>query len=103
MTEYTVTVEHGTTTWRNSNGELHRDDGPAIEHADGGQFWYQRGELHRDNGPAVVHAHGTHEWYQHGLLHRDDGPAYENAGGYNEWYLNGTELSEAKFNQQVNQ
>jgi len=80
MTEYTVTVEHGTTTWRNSNGELHRD-----------------------NGPAVVHAHGTHEWYQHGLLHRDDGPAYENAGGYNEWYLNGTELSEAKFNQQVNQ
>jgi len=45
MTKYIVTVdENGNrpwcTHWRNERYELHRTDGPAIEYADGGKYWY---------------------------------------------------------------
>jgi len=59
----------------NSKGQLHRDDGPAIEKADGYKAWYRRGKLHRENGPAVEYRDGYKEWYRHGEQHRDDGPA----------------------------
>ena len=26
--------------WKNDKGDLHRDDGPAIEHADSTTYWY---------------------------------------------------------------
>src|ERR1035437_9412262 len=54
---------------------LHREDGPAVEYPDGGQFWYINNEKHRVGGPAVVLANGFQEWYEYGLLHRMDGPA----------------------------
>lgn len=34
----------GTLKWY-LNGKLHREDGPAIEHADGGKEWYLNGEM----------------------------------------------------------
>lgn len=40
--------------WINSDGKLHRDDGPAIEHINGTKEWYINGELHREDGPAVA-------------------------------------------------
>jgi len=45
MTKFIVTVdENGNlpwcTLWRNERYELHRTDGPAIEYADGGKYWY---------------------------------------------------------------
>jgi len=46
----------GGVEWRNEAGELHREDGPAIEYADGTKFWFVNGQRHRLDGPAV-------EWY----------------------------------------
>ena len=40
------------------NGKLHREDGPAVEFADGDKFWYLNGKLHREDGPAVEYADG---------------------------------------------
>ena len=40
MIEYTVKVyESGSKFW-SLNGKLHREDGPAVEYADGGKSWY---------------------------------------------------------------
>jgi hypothetical protein len=69
-------------------GNLHREDGPAKELADGGYEYFLNGLRHRDNGPAVVHANGDKMWYQNDKLHRDDGPAVEKAE-CNEWWQNG--------------
>jgi hypothetical protein len=102
MTKYTVTVEDGTTTWFDSHGNYHRDDGPALVWANGDKLWYQHGNRHRDDGPAVERVNGDKYWYKHDEFHRADGPALEYADGTMEWYLNGTELSEDEFNQQVN-
>jgi len=73
----------------NSKGQLHRDDGPAMEHANGSKAWYRNGQLHRDDGPAVECANGYKAWYRRGKLHRDDGPGIERADGSKYWYRNG--------------
>jgi hypothetical protein len=49
--------------WRLPNGELHREDGPAMEHNNGYKFWYINDLLHREDGPAVVHPSGSKSWY----------------------------------------
>ena len=60
--------EHGNIEWKNKAGELHRTNGPAIEWADGGKFWYCNGELHRDGDlPAVEFANGKVEYWRHGI------------------------------------
>ena len=64
----------GTRCYYNNAGQLHRDDGPAVEYADGLKYWYQNGQKHRTDGPAVVGPNGYKEWYQDGQLHRTDGP-----------------------------
>jgi hypothetical protein len=71
------------------NGKLHREDGPAIEYADGTKEWYLNGMRHREDGPAVEWFYGTKAWCFNGKLHREDGPAIEYADGIKEWYLNG--------------
>ena len=43
MKEYTVRVYDDRTEWH-QNGNLHREDGPAVELADGGKYWYLNGE-----------------------------------------------------------
>ena len=85
----------------NSAELLHRDDGPAIERANGDRVWYQNGKWHRTDGPAIEYADGCNIWYQNGDLHRTDGPAIEWASGFKEWYINGEELTEDEFNQAV--
>ena len=42
---------------------LHRDDGPAIEYADGHKEWYQNDQLHREDGPAIECSNGNEKWY----------------------------------------
>ena len=75
-----------------------------IETNDSGSRFYlnSAGELHRTNGPAVEHADGTKLWYHNGQCHRTDGPAIEFVDGTKEWYINGEELTEAEFNQAIN-
>ena len=68
-----------------------------------GTRWYYNAanQLHRENGPAIEYADGAKRWYQNGLLHRTDGPAVVGSYGHMEWYINGVEMSEAEFNQAV--
>ena len=76
----------GTKEWR-LEGRLHREDGPAVESANGDKVWWQHGCRHREHGPAVEGADGYKEWWRHGLLHREGGPAIELVDGTKEWYL----------------
>lgn len=73
---------------------LHREDGPAIEYANGTNEWHLNGSLHRVDGPAIERADGNKEWYQNGRLHREDGPAMVRADGSKEWFLNGRQVNE---------
>ena len=80
----------------------HREDGPAIEWADGSKEWWFNGELHREDGPAYEDADGSREWYLNDERHREDGPAIEWGDGTKAWYLNGKKLTEAEFNARMN-
>ena len=53
--------------WRNEEGKLHREDGPAREYKDGGKEWWFKGLLHRVDGPAIMYANGYKEWSYKGL------------------------------------
>jgi hypothetical protein len=87
---------NGTKQWY-INGQRHREDGPAIEYADGTKQWYLNGERHREDGPAVEYADGSKQWYFNDQLHREDGPAVEWIDGSKSYYINGKQLSEAEF------
>lgn len=80
------------TFWRNAQGQLHRDFGPAVVWNNGTQSWYRNGQLHRDGGPAISYANGKQVWYRNGQLHREDGPAVIKANGLEEWYRNGERI-----------
>ena len=56
----------GTVRYRNSDDQLHREDGPAVERSDGSRMWYLNGKLHREDGPAVERPNGTRFWYRNG-------------------------------------
>ena len=83
------------------NGKLHREDGPAWEDADGSKFWYLNGKLHREDGPAIERTNGAKVWYLNGKYHREDGPAIEFANGDKHWYLNGKLHRETEFNEKM--
>lgn len=73
----------------------HRNDGPAIEWANGIKEWYLNGKLHREGGPALEWNNGDKEWWINGKLHREGGPALEWANGDKEWYIHGTMMARA--------
>jgi hypothetical protein len=77
---------------------LHREDGPAIERADGYKAWWVNGKLHRVDGPAVEYAGGSRFWCVDGKLHRVDGPAIEHANGTEWWSIDDKNLTEEEFN-----
>ena len=67
----------------------------VIVDNDGTTRWYnQAGELHRENGPALEFENGSKSWWKHGKRHREDGPAVEWADGDKEWWLNGGQVTE---------
>ena len=63
----------------------------------GTRKWYRNGQLHREDGPAIELPDGSREWWRDGKLHRTDGPAVEYARGTRKWYVNGEQLSETDF------
>lgn len=63
MKQIETVLENGTIEYHNEYGQLHREDGPAIEWADGIKEWYLNGKLHRTDGPAIEWADGTKHWY----------------------------------------
>ena len=56
------------------------------------KLWCLNGKPHREDGPAIECADGTKEWYLNGKRHREDGPAVEWADGTKEWWLNDVKL-----------
>jgi len=101
MITYTVKVDEDKTTRWYLNDKLHREDGPAVEWADGTKHWFLNSKLHREDGPAIEVADGSKAWYVNGKLHREDGPAIEWADGTKYWCLNNKELTQAEFNAKV--
>ena len=49
--------------WKNSKGQRHREDGPAVEYSNGTRYWYKDGKRHREDGPAVVSSDGSYFYY----------------------------------------
>ena len=82
------------------NGELHREDGPAQEYANGSKFWFLNGKLHREDGPASEYEE-VNAWWVGGKLHREDGPAIEWADGDKAWYIDDIELTKDEFNARI--
>ena len=66
----------------------------------GSKFYYKDKAMtiyHREDGPAIEYADGYKAWYLNGKSHREDGPAIERTDGYKAWYLNGVEYTEEEF------
>jgi hypothetical protein len=84
----TIEYRDGNTYYYNEDHVLHREDGPAITHADGTFFWILNGLNHRVGAPAVKFTNGSEWWYLNGRLHREDGPAIIASSGKS-YYLNG--------------
>jgi len=78
--------EYGNKQWC-LHGKRHREDGPAIEKANGDKEWYLNGKPHREDGPAIERANGAKQWWLNGKRHREDGPAVEYSDGDKSWYL----------------
>lgn len=97
MTEYKVVVTEEDTRWFNLEGELHREDGPAIEYKDGSKYYYIKGKRHREDGPAIVYENGDKVYYMNDKLHREDGPAMEYADGDKVYYIDGIEFTKKEF------
>ena len=68
MIEYTVKVNDNKDKLWYLNDKLHREDGPAIEYADGYKYWFLNDKLHRVDGPAIECDDGRREWYLNGEL-----------------------------------
>jgi len=80
--------EYGTKRWY-LNGQLHREDAPAIAWFDGHKEWFIYGRRHREDGPAIEFTDGAKVWYFHDQYHRIDGPAIEYNNGEKRWLYHG--------------
>ena len=88
----------GNKFWRLPNGDLHREDGPAVIYITGTKGWFIDGQLNRTDGPAVEYFNGDKEWYINDLLHRQDGPAVEYKNGDKKWFVYNEQYTEEEFN-----
>ena len=84
--------KYGNKSWCNNQGQLHREDGPAFEWANGNKEWWLNNRRHREDGPAIEKVNGTKAWFLNNQLHREDGPAIEWADGDKEWWLNDRQI-----------
>ena len=57
----------------------------------GHKQWFLNKERHREDGPAIEYADGDKDWWLNGKRHREDGPAIEYVNGANYWFLNGNQ------------
>ncbi len=84
-------IQHSPSTVCFYESTLHRLDGPAVIEDNGNIMWYKNGEIHRENGPAITNKVGEF-WMQRGAYHRVDGPAVVLKCGLEEWYLEGQQI-----------
>lgn len=88
----TEVLENGIKIWRNTAGQIHRENGPAVEYASGTKEWFRNGQFHCEDGPAIEWR-GSKFWYKNGERHREDGPAIERADGTKEYWIDGKRLT----------
>lgn len=74
---------------RYKNGNVHSNEGPAIERPDGSKEWYDRGRLHNAKGPAQTWIDGHSCWWYNGERHCETGPAVKWPSGHMEYYEHG--------------
>jgi hypothetical protein len=80
----------GSARWRDSDGRLHRESGPALTWPDGTVEFWRHGRLHRGSDlPAIVFADGAKVWIVDGYIHRESGPAVIAADGSKQWIRHG--------------
>ena len=78
-------------------------DGLHID-PDGAKYWFKDGEIHREDGPAIEETDGSKDWMKYGTTHRIGGPAVEYSDGYNEYWLYGEpylEYDEDEYNKAI--
>jgi len=92
----------GNKEYKNSKGQYHRLDGPALKYTNGDKWWYKEDKLHRLYGPAIECTDGIKEWYKEwykeGKCHRVNGPAIEYTNGEKYWWILDKDLKEKDFN-----
>ena len=75
----------------------------VVDRCGSRRYYNAAGQLHRENGPAVEWYDGHKEWYQTGLRHRVDGPAITWPGGdCGSWFLHGRVYSQSEHARIVN-
>jgi len=72
-----ITNKHETKRWYDSDGKWHREDGPAIEWADGNKSWYKHGKRHREGGPACDGANGYKGYYLEDIHYSEEEYCYK--------------------------
>jgi hypothetical protein len=89
--KYTVEVdEKGSVFFFKENTTiLHRENGPAVEWANGDKEYHTNGDLNRLDGPAIEHRTGKKQWWVNGKRHNENGPAITFTDGTVEYWLNG--------------
>jgi len=60
----------GGVEFRDAQGRIHREGGPAVLWPDGSLTWCRHGLTHRVGGPAVIRPSGEMEWWENGKLLR---------------------------------
>jgi hypothetical protein len=76
--------------WFDEQGLLHRENGPAVEYADGGGEWWIHGHRQTKNGQStIVTPCGTQIWVIDDQLHRDQEPAIIGVANRQEWWVHG--------------
>jgi hypothetical protein len=63
----------GSKRWKLPNGNLHREDGPAIEYSNGDKSWYINGLRHREDGPAIEYSDGDKDWFINDTYYTEKG------------------------------
>jgi hypothetical protein len=62
----TTVVEQDGITVYFDDGLPSCEDGPAVITPEA-ELWMEQGQLHRESGPAVIHANGAEEYFHRGL------------------------------------
>jgi len=55
----------------------HREDGPAVECANGSKFWWVDGKRHREDGPAMEWNNGWKAWHLNGIGYLEEDYKFE--------------------------
>ena len=63
--------KYGTKRWKLPGGDLHREDGPAVEWINGHKEWWLNGKRHREDGSAIEFYDGDKVWYLNNIKYSE--------------------------------